>query len=107
MSILIILIGTIFITIFNYFNIVGNNFIKILSLILPLIALGYAGFKLGKLSSKHGYLEGIKIGVIFVILITIINLIFNDINWYNVIYYFLIIVSAVLGSMIGINKKKV
>jgi len=106
-TLLIILIGTIIITFLNYFGILNSKIINIISLILPIITLFYGGYRTGRLSSKKGYIEGLKIGIIFIILITIFNLIFNDIKWFNIIYYVILVLSSILGSMLGINKRKI
>ena len=54
---IIILVGTLVITILNYFNILSNSIISIMKLILPILGMFISSYKLGKTSEKQGYLE--------------------------------------------------
>ncbi|MGM9881944.1 MAG: TIGR04086 family membrane protein [Bacilli bacterium] len=103
----IILIGTIFITIFNYFNILTGTPMQIVEILIPIIAIFIGGYMIGKASSKKGYIEGLKYSAIWVIIFLIINLIAKDVKLGDFIYFLLLILSSVLSSMIGINRKKV
>lgn len=102
----ITLIGTIFITIFNYFNILNPSIISNLKLILPLIAIFTSSFILGTKSNKLGYLEGLKLGIIIIIIFLIISLLTKSFILKSLIYYLILSLSSILGAMIGINKKK-
>ena len=50
----IILISTIIITIFNYFNILNGIVLKVIMLLIPIIGIFVGSFKIGKVSSKKG-----------------------------------------------------
>lgn len=101
-----ILILTFISTIFNYFDLINNKVLNIINFIIPLLSLTLGGFIIGKNSSKNGWLEGLKIGIIFVIITLICNLIFiHNINLKDLIFYLLLIISSILGSMFGINYK--
>ena len=102
----IIVLGCMFITLFNYFNILSSNIISILKFLIPLIGILVSGFVMGKNSSKKGYIEGLKLGSIIVIVLIVISLLFNKFNVRSVIYYFVLLFSSILSSMFGINKKK-
>lgn len=66
-----------------------------------------AGLRRGKKTSKKGYLEGLKLGGIIVLILFIMNLIlYRSFSLYAFLYYFLILVSTTIGSMIGINLKR-
>ena len=103
-----ILILSIIFTLFNYFNIINDKILSILNILTPIAGLLIGGFYIGKHSTSKGYIEGLKLGTIFSVLLIIFNfLAFN--NHFKVkyiLFYLIIIVSAILGSMIGINKKE-
>lgn len=101
------LILNIVITIFNYFELFNPTIIKILKIITIIISIVLSGLYLGLKSNKKGYLEGLKLGSIVIVLFLIITLIFKPIefNKYTIIYYLIIVGLTVLSSMIGINKK--
>lgn len=102
----IILISTIIITIFNYFNILNGIVLKVIMLLIPIIGIFVGGFKIGKVSSKKGYIEGLKYGFIWIILLLIINLITKGFTYLSIIYYVLLLLISVVGSILGINGKK-
>ena len=64
----ILIISSIIITIFNYFNVINGIVLKIIFLIIPIISIFIGSYRLGKLSNEKGYIEGIKYGLIWVIL---------------------------------------
>lgn len=101
-----ILIGTILITILNYFNILNGIPLKIIMLLIPIISIFIGSFKLGKKSTKKGYIEGLKYGIIWTILLTIINLIIKNFTLLSIIYYIILILISTLSGSLGINKKK-
>ena len=99
-----IIIPIFILTIFNYFEIINNT--NILKLIIILISILINSFYLGKNSKSKGYIEGLKFGIIFIIFITLFNLILvNEFSLKIIIYYLLILITSMVGSTIGINKK--
>ena len=102
-----IIILTFLFTVLNYFDIIENRFMNISKIIIPLFSLGVGGFILGKNSVKNGWLEGIKLGLIVILLIIIGNLVFKQsLNLKDLIFYLLLLFSSIFGSMFGINIKK-
>lgn len=103
----IILFFTFTITLFHYFNIIGKTTVTILEITGPIIALFIGGFLIGKESKQKGWLEGLKLAVIFIIFIILFNYLGlkNNLEWKNLFYYFILTITCVFGSMIGINKK--
>lgn len=100
-----LLIGTLLLTLINYIN---SGFIfKSLKLIIPIISMFIGGFMIGKRSIKKGWLEGIKIGLIFIFILVLYNLIIlnNPFTLKTIIYYLILLSISVVGSMLGINKK--
>ena len=105
-SIGLILLINIIITVLQYFNLFSNslNFFK-LSMIVISIFIG--AYKVGKKAVKKGYLEGIRFGSIMIILFLLINLLlFRSFQLKNIIYYFIILISSIVGAMFGIQTKK-
>lgn len=103
-----ILILTLFITILSYFNIMGDKVVSIFKIIIPIISLLIGGFYIGKRSIKKGFIEGLKLGLIFCIVLAIFNYLGLGISFKvkYLLFYLILIVTSVLGSMIGINRKK-
>ena len=92
-----------------YFNILSEKAISIFKILTLVISLFIGGVNIGKSSNKKGWLEGLKLALIFIILLIIFNFIFfkNPIHLKNFIYYLIIIISTIFGSMIGISIKKI
>ena len=102
----IILISSIILTIFSYFNILNYNITIYIKLLIGIISFIIGGFIIGKNSIKKGYIEGIKLSIIAIIIMIIISIIFKVFKYKSIIYYLVLSVSCIIGSMIGINKKK-
>lgn len=102
-----ILVLTLLVTLLNYFNIVNGKVMSITKIIIPLFSLALGGFILGKGANKNGWAEGLKLGLIIVIMIAIGNLIFSqNLIAKDFIFYAMLLFSAIFGSMFGINMKK-
>ena len=104
----IILVTTFLITILNYFNIISGMALTISKILICIISLFVGGVVIGRRSSKKGWLEGLKLSLIFLVLLILFNYLGlgNTPQLKNLIYYLIIIVSCSFGSIIGINKKK-
>lgn len=106
-SFLFLIISTFILSLFSYFNIINGKAITIIQLFICFIAIFMASFKQGKNSNKYGYLEGIKMGSIYLVLFIILNIIFCRLfQLKNYIYYLIIIILSAFGGMIGISRKK-
>lgn len=103
-----ILILNIIISLLQYFNIIESNLTSYLKLIIAAISMLTGGVYIGSNTSKKGWLEGLKVGLEIIIILFIISYLAFDqgINVKTLIYYFILIISSMLGSMIGINKRK-
>lgn len=103
-----ILILTFITTLFSYFNIMSDKVTSIIKIIIPIISMFIGGFYIGKRSLKKGFLEGLKLGSIFSIILIIFNYLAldNSFKFKYLLFYIILIISSILGSMIGINKKK-
>ncbi len=107
--VLSILVSIFIITILNYFKILTGNSVKIFELIILFISLFILGLLTGRKANKKGYLEGIKIGSIMVVIILLLNLIVfkNKFTLLNILYYPLLILTSMIGSMVGITKRNI
>lgn len=105
-SILYILLITFIITLFNYIGLLPSKIINIIKLTIPFIILFIFAYKLGKNANTKGYLEGIKISLLYILFSIIYSLLTkNNINYINFIFYMILIITSTLGSILGINKK--
>lgn len=91
-----------------YFSIIGSGMVNYLKLFSVGVSMLIGGIYIGDKTSKKGWLEGLKIGLEVIILLFIIGYLAFDqgLGLKNIIYYMILLVSSVLGSMIGINKRK-
>lgn len=103
-----ILVLSIILSLLYYFNIIGNGVSNYLKLFIVAISMLIGGIYIGSKTTKKGWLEGLKIGFGTIILLFIISYLAFDqgMNIKTIIYYFILLASSVLGSMIGINKRK-
>ena len=103
-----LLIFTIILSILYYFNIMSDKSLNILKLITTVISLLIGGIYIGNKANKKGYLEGLKIGLVIIFLFFIISYLVFDkgIDIKESIYYLMLLASSIIGSMIGINKRK-
>ena len=101
----IIIVCSFIITIFNYFNIINSNILKIIFLFISIIGIFIGSYKIGKVSNQKGYINGIKYGSIWVILFLIINLIIKSFTLLSIVYFVILMFISILGSILGINNK--
>ena len=96
---------TFIITILSYFNILSDNTVKVFKLLSIIIGVFIGGFIAGKNTNNKGYIEGIKLGIIIILLLCILSLLLNCLNINSILYYTIIVISTIFGSMIGALKK--
>lgn len=106
---LFFLICTLFLTILNYTGILTGNTLNIFSTILLFISIFIGGILTGRKANRKGYIEGIKFGSLIMVMILLINLLIfkNKIHLISILYYLLIIFISMVGSIVGIAKKKI
>lgn len=103
--VLLFIIETLLITVFGYFNIINYKLLNTIKMILVIITFIIGGFIIGKKSSKKGWLEGLKLSTFITAIMLIFSLFLKYFKIEYLIYLTVLIISGVLGSMIGINKK--
>lgn len=106
-SIIFLLVSTMIIALLSFFNILNGKSLAIFQILACFSTIIIGSYKQGKCSIKKGYLEGLKIGIIYLLIFSIINaFIYHSFHLKNYIYYLLILIVSSLGGMIGISKKK-
>ena len=94
---------TIIASILNYFFSISILPFKI---IIPMLSLFLSSFTLGKSIKKKGYIGGIKFALIFIILLSILKILFKiNFNFKTLIIFILCLFSSIIGSTIGVNSK--
>lgn len=91
-------------------NLIGvSTFItSIILLIFNIILFSIYGFKAGKTTNRKGFIEGIILGGIFVLILLILSLILfhKDLSLSTLFYYLSLILITMTSSIIGRNKKE-
>lgn len=93
------------ITILYYYNLINEKTFNILKLVILLLSIFINSFILGKNTKKKKYIEGIIYGIILISILLIITLILSKIKIQLLVYYPMILLTSILGSMIGGIKK--
>lgn len=102
------IILTLILSILNFFGIFIGKISHVISFLFMLALCFYMGLTSGKLAEKKGYIEGLKIGGLLVLFLLLIDLIFfcSPFSLRRMAYYFILLLTCTISSMIGINKKK-
>lgn len=105
------LIGSIFIItlILSLIYLLGNvsyGIINILLLFIMIIFMFLVGILYSQNNKAKGIISGLKIGTIIIMLLFVLGLIFKvDFKLTRLIYYIILILSAVFGGIVGKNKR--
>jgi len=104
----IILIFPLLISTLSYFGLLNSKITSIFKILVSLSSFLIGGFLVGKKSEKKGYIEGIKLSIIFLVITMIINYFILDtpFKFKTLLYYIILTISCMFGSMIGIIKKQ-
>lgn len=98
---------TLIVTLLHYINWIGSKTLSVLEIIIPLLSLFIGGFIIGKNSKQKGWLEGLKLGGLFLAFLILFQYLGLRIHFSvkTILFYALLSVSCVFGSMLGINKR--
>ena len=107
--VLCLLILTFILTLFSYFNIISDKVVSIFKIIIPIISLFIGGFFIGKKSLRKGWLEGLKLSLIFLVVLVIFEYLAlnQSFDIKNILYYLILSISSIFSSMVDISKKKI
>lgn len=104
---ILFIIGTLLIT--SLINLTGlnTNLINKLAVILTALSFFIVSAMASKNFNEKGYILGIKLGLLFVLLMVLINLIFfkSSFSIDRIIYYIILVFSSILGGSFGKNFK--
>ena len=99
-----IFVLTFILSFFNYINFIDGlfSFFMIFNLVLSVFI---GGFICGKKALKKGWLEGLKYGFVFLFILTLLNVLgfSNGLSLKYFVFCSIILVSSILGGMIGIG----
>lgn len=102
-----VIVVTLILSLLSYFNILSDKIYKYMELLFMVLILYFNGIRLSNTSNKYSFLEGIKIGGVAVITFILLNMIFeHEFNINLLIYYLIIFLLPVLGSMKRSSQNK-
>ena len=86
-----ILVLCLLMTMAHYFNIISSRSTNIYKIFITLLSLFFSGFYLGRHTPKKGWFEGLKLGLIFIVIFLIVNLGFlNEKFAFKTLFYYMI-----------------
>lgn len=98
-----LLTAPLLLSIINLFDIEISKIIYLIGIIIMTII---TGIFLGTITDKKAYLKGLVLGFCLSLFMFLASLILrSSFSIYTLVYYLIIIVSAMMGSIIGISKK--
>ena len=94
------------ITLLNYFGIMSYKVLNMSKYIILFIFILIGSYKFGYKNKNKGLIEGIKFGLLIILIFILLSLLFKgSFSIKNIIYYGIILTTSILGSIIGKNKK--
>ncbi len=91
-----------------YMNLFSSNVVSYLKLLFPVLSMMLGGFFIGKRSKQKGWLEGIKLGILPLVLFFLLSYLGFGIglNLKMFFYQLILLLSCIFGSILGINRQK-
>ena len=106
-NILLILLLSSFTTLLYYFNLLSSGVYNIFKLLIPLSSIFITTISFTKKVKEKGWFEGLKLGLLLIIVFIAISSFANtSFSIKMMLYYLIILITAILGGMIGINKSE-
>ncbi|MBP3920497.1 MAG: TIGR04086 family membrane protein [Bacilli bacterium] len=107
-SVIFILGLTLLLTFFNYINFIKDGMFSFFMIFNLVVSIFVGGFIIGKRSTKKGWFEGLKFGIIFLVFLILINILgFNSkLSMKYLLFNIIIIISSIFGGMMGIGFRK-
>lgn len=102
----LLLISSLIINTLYYFDIINNNLIKYLKMFISIIIFFIGGLYIGKKSDNKGYINGLKLSIIIVLVMFLLSIILSNFKISRIVYFLITTTCITFGSMIGINKKE-
>ena len=106
-SLIFIFLSLLLLSTLYYFNILSSNLVSYLRPLVILVNIFIGSYIIGKKTDKNGYLAGIKYGgsILFVFFLISLFLFRCFFRIRFILYDLILLITAIFGSMIGINKK--
>ena len=103
----LILVSMFIISILQYFNI-SSNLVLFLKFSLLIISLFISSYLFGKELNKKTYKQGLYFGTIIILLSLATKILFfrDSFAYKNIIYYLIVLITSILGSIFKLQKKK-
>lgn len=104
---LALLLGALFTALLELMG-VPSSITIVLQMMIVGILFFIMGFLFGRKAEAHGFFEGIKIGFLLLFLLFLLSFLGFDSGFSlsKFIYYVVLLLSSIFGSMLGINTKK-
>lgn len=99
--------GSLIISLF-YYLLFSTKVVNIVSFVYMTLLFFTFGYKTGTKAENRGFVAGLKIGLLLLLVLIFFNLIFYQTSFklIRVIYYLVLLFASVVGATIGINRKK-
>lgn len=99
--------GSIVLSIF-YYLLFSTKVANVFSFVYMVIVFFMFGYKLGKKTENRGFIAGLKIGLLllFVLILLNVGIYQTEFHVIRMVYYIVLLFASVVGSTIGINRKK-
>lgn len=101
----ILIVYLLIISIFNYFEILSYKVVSIINYIFVILLFTFSGFKLSRYERKKGYLNGFLMSLVLLFIFCIIALITSKLSFSSLVYYLTLILSSIVGGIIGVPNK--
>lgn len=91
-----------------YYLLFSTKVVNVFTFLYMVVVFFLFGFKTGKKTENRGFLAGLKIGFLLLLVLLLFNLVFYQTGFklIRVIYYMVLLFASVVGATLGINKKK-
>lgn len=91
-----------------YYLLFSTKVVNVLTFLYMVALFFLFGFKTGKRTENRGFLAGLKIGFLLLLVLLLFNLVFYQTGFklIRVIYYMVLLFASVIGATLGINRKK-
>ncbi len=95
--------------ILSFFELFGmdSGLLHLISLLSNILIYSIIGYKYGKKANRKAWIEGIILGSILNSILLIINIMFfRSLSVLSIIYYMILYIFIIIGTIIGKNNKK-
>ncbi len=101
------LIGSLILSVLEYLFL-NSKLTYICGLIYLILVFMILSYKEAKKSNARGFVTGLKIGGLFILILLLMNLIFfqTHFKFLRLIYYLILLFASLFGAIIGVNSKK-